>query len=202
MTAIHLGRRLLAGSSFLPARSASNIIACLFGIAPDGGYRVSPFVSVVRLAPRSRRLVSVALFRASRRTAVSRHPALWSPDLPPAAATETATASGCLSCFARILLRFQFAPVSGPARVRSGSDHRGRAPFAEHFQRSQVADGKQALARGAFLQHAGNHHLLEITGGLAHPGSHHPVQPSLQTRGKHFDSLRRSIRLEILHQVT
>ncbi len=32
------------------------------------------------------RLVSVALFRASRRTVISRHPALWSPDLPPAIA--------------------------------------------------------------------------------------------------------------------
>jgi hypothetical protein len=42
MTTIPLGRELLHGSSFLPARSASNIIACLFGIAPGGGYRVSP----------------------------------------------------------------------------------------------------------------------------------------------------------------
>ncbi|MDB5839239.1 MAG: hypothetical protein JWQ23_1191 [Herminiimonas sp.] len=49
MTAIHLGLRLLAGSSFLPARSASNIIACLFGIAPGGGYRVSPFVNLAGL---------------------------------------------------------------------------------------------------------------------------------------------------------
>jgi hypothetical protein len=45
MTAIPLGRELLHGSSFLPARSASNINACLFGIAPGGGYRVSPFVT-------------------------------------------------------------------------------------------------------------------------------------------------------------
>ena len=45
MTAIPLGRELLHGSSFLPARSASNINACLFGIAPSGGYRVSPFVT-------------------------------------------------------------------------------------------------------------------------------------------------------------
>ncbi len=42
MTAIPLGRELLHGSSFLPARSASHINACLFGIAPGGGYRVSP----------------------------------------------------------------------------------------------------------------------------------------------------------------
>ena len=42
MTAIPLGRELLHGSSFLPARSASNLNACLFGIAPGGGYRVSP----------------------------------------------------------------------------------------------------------------------------------------------------------------
>src|SRR5436189_5977207 len=45
MTAIPLGRELLNASSFLPARSASNINACLFGIAPGGGYRVSPFVT-------------------------------------------------------------------------------------------------------------------------------------------------------------
>jgi len=45
MTAIPLGRGLLHGSSFLPACSASNINACLFGIAPGGGYRVSPFVT-------------------------------------------------------------------------------------------------------------------------------------------------------------
>lgn len=42
MTAIPLGHELLHGSSFLPARSASRLIACLFGIAPGGGYRVSP----------------------------------------------------------------------------------------------------------------------------------------------------------------
>ena len=42
MTAMPLGAGLLHRSSFLPARSASSIIACLFGIAPGGGYRVSP----------------------------------------------------------------------------------------------------------------------------------------------------------------
>ena len=42
MTAIPLGPELLQGSSFLPARSASSINACLFEIAPGGGYRVSP----------------------------------------------------------------------------------------------------------------------------------------------------------------
>ena len=47
----------------------------LFGFAPDGGYRVS--------RPPCGLLVSVALFLASRRTAVSRHPALRSPDFPP-----------------------------------------------------------------------------------------------------------------------
>lgn len=42
MTAIHLGTELLLRSSFLPARSADRLIACLFGIAPGGGCRVSP----------------------------------------------------------------------------------------------------------------------------------------------------------------
>ena len=73
-TTIPLGRPLLTGSSHLPADSASRVIVCLFGVAPDGGYRVSPELNT---------LVSVALFLASRRTAVSRHPALCSPDFPP-----------------------------------------------------------------------------------------------------------------------
>jgi len=64
------------GSSSLPGSGAGHAIATLFGLAPDGGYRVS--------RPPCGLLVSVALFLASRRTAVSRHPALWSPDLPPA----------------------------------------------------------------------------------------------------------------------
>ncbi len=34
------------------------------------------------------------------RTAVSRHPALWSPDLPPVAMQHIAT-SDCLACFGR-----------------------------------------------------------------------------------------------------
>ena len=81
MTAIPLGRELLHGSSFLPARSASHINACLFEIAPDGGYRVSPFVTEVaktRLCGPIPRLIPCGF----RRTAVNRHPALWSPDLP------------------------------------------------------------------------------------------------------------------------
>ncbi len=94
MTAIPLGRELLHGSSFLPARSASSINACLFEIAPGGGYRVSPFVTQERLSPslipKTRlcgpipRLIPGQLRPGFQRTAVSRHPALWSPDLPPA----------------------------------------------------------------------------------------------------------------------
>ena len=75
VTVIHLGTRLPARSSSLPDSGASHAIAVLFGLAPDGGYRVS--------RPPCGILVSVALFLASRRTAVSRHPALRSPDFPP-----------------------------------------------------------------------------------------------------------------------
>ena len=113
-TAIPLGRRLLAGSSHLPASSAGRVVACLFGVAPGGGYRVSPSLlrnegrrDLRRAAPSppsccrrfrthpavgtlppcggevpATRLVSVALFLVSRRTVVSRHPTLWSPDFP------------------------------------------------------------------------------------------------------------------------
>ena len=42
VTVIHLGVQLLARSSNLPAGSASHAIASLFGLATDGGYRVSP----------------------------------------------------------------------------------------------------------------------------------------------------------------
>ena len=42
VTVIHLGVQLLTHSSNLPADSASHAIASLFGLATDGGYRVSP----------------------------------------------------------------------------------------------------------------------------------------------------------------
>ena len=42
LTAIPLGRDLRHGSSHLPASSASRLNACLFGVAPGGGCRVSP----------------------------------------------------------------------------------------------------------------------------------------------------------------
>ena len=76
-TAIPLGRGLLHGSSHLPASSAGHVIACLFGVAPGGGCPVSPPTQL----PTSG-LVSVALFLASRRAVISRHPTLWSPDFP------------------------------------------------------------------------------------------------------------------------
>jgi len=87
VAAIHLGLALPPGSSDLPGSGASHAIATLFGLAPDGGYRVS--------RPPCGLLVSVALFLASRRTAVSRHPALWSPDFPPLACAS----GGCLASF-------------------------------------------------------------------------------------------------------
>lgn len=108
---IPLGRSLLTGSSHLPACTGGPPVwplrpnACLFDVAPDRGYRVSPCYAVpcksktrrtetpCQCAPTARphnRLVSVALFlgfyrcqsSGRYRTAVSRYPALWSPDLP------------------------------------------------------------------------------------------------------------------------
>ena len=83
MTVIPLGSPSPASSSRLPADSASSVVVRLFGVAPDGGCRVSP-------ASRGKRLVSVALFLAFAlaarpwllRPGVTRHPALWSPDFP------------------------------------------------------------------------------------------------------------------------
>lgn len=48
VTVIHLGVQLLVRSSNLPADSASNAIVSLFGLATDGGYRVSPVSTQVR----------------------------------------------------------------------------------------------------------------------------------------------------------
>ena len=54
-------------------------------------------------ARRSNRLVSVALFRVSRRTAVSRHPALCSPDFPPL----DCSSGDCLASFGAILTQIK-----------------------------------------------------------------------------------------------
>ena len=95
---------MLRGSSHLPASSAGHVIACLFGVAPGGGCLVSPlraprpgvgafphpshfYETLPPCGVKARSadhvgLVSVALFLASRRAVISRHPTLWSPDFP------------------------------------------------------------------------------------------------------------------------
>ena len=113
-TVIPLGRGLLRGSSHLPASSAGRVNACLLGVAPGGGCRAA---RVTAHAVRSYRTVSplpdqempvsghsaaigglfsVALFLASRRTVVSRHPTLWSPDFPLRIRIDTQRLSGQL----------------------------------------------------------------------------------------------------------
>ena len=62
MAVIPLGASLPLRSSHLPADSASSVIVRLLGVAPDGGYRVSPAAD--RCDPARQRLVSVALFIA------------------------------------------------------------------------------------------------------------------------------------------
>ncbi len=91
-TTIPLGQRLHAGSSNLPAYTAGRSIVRLFGLAPGG---VFPATAVTGSAVRSYRtfsplpapkrlggMFSVALSVGSRLPAVSRRPALWSPDFP------------------------------------------------------------------------------------------------------------------------
>src|SRR4051812_2042478 len=83
VTVIPLDVRLPARSSHLPASSVGHVIACLFGVAPGGGCRVSPRrYECQQAGTHGDGLVSVALFLASRRTVVSRHPTLRSPDFP------------------------------------------------------------------------------------------------------------------------
>jgi hypothetical protein len=90
----------------LPARSPGEIIACLFDVAPGGGYRVS------RPAPCGALLVSVALFVGSPRMAVSHHPALWSPDLPH---SWSPTPRGSPALFAKRLSVIVMAPSTASA---------------------------------------------------------------------------------------
>jgi len=83
MTVIRLGTPLPACSSRLPADSASSVVVRLFGVAPDGGCRVSPASTreATRLCgpvPHLRRGREAGLMRPG----VTRHPALWSPDFP------------------------------------------------------------------------------------------------------------------------
>ncbi len=102
-TVIPLGRLSPVGSSNLPASSAGHAIGRLFGLAPGGVCRAiaccqgrgallphhftltcDRFRSVARTDKPHRRYLSVALSIGSRRPGVTWHPALWSPDFPPA----------------------------------------------------------------------------------------------------------------------
>lgn len=111
VTIIRLGDRLPGRSSHLPARSGGPPCAvrrphaCLFDVAPDGVWRagrvatsaVSSYLTLSPLpsAPANRQPLGRCAFcstfrrpgpRGLLRLAVSQHPALWSPDLPPATA--------------------------------------------------------------------------------------------------------------------
>ncbi len=110
-----------------PTRARTRARSCgqkprarLFGLAPDGVY---PATSVTRRAVRSYRtlsplpvllseaiggLLSVALSVASRRPAVSWHPALWCPDFP------LTCVSGCPARFHRRSIVTD-PPISRPA---------------------------------------------------------------------------------------
>ena len=92
MTVIPLGPPLPAGSSRLPADSASSVVVRLFGVAPDGGCRVSPASREggdSSLWPCSS--PSLQRRRSLLRPGVTRHPALWSPDFPLPRRSEAAT---------------------------------------------------------------------------------------------------------------
>jgi hypothetical protein len=136
-TVIPLGARLPVRSSHLPAGSAGRVVACLFGVAPGGGCRVSPspvphsgpgalphpthfFETLPPCGGEVRsvsptRLVSVALFLASRRTVISRHPTLWSPDFPLRIRRCAATAWPASPC---ILTPWSLPPRAAKLSVR------------------------------------------------------------------------------------
>ena len=89
---IPLGPALPPASSELPGSAAGNRIAPLCALAPGGACRaarvatgaVRSYRTVSPLPAFAGGLFSVALSRESPRLAVSQHPALWSPDFPPA----------------------------------------------------------------------------------------------------------------------
>ena len=96
-TVIYLGAALPRRSSNLPGNNASRANVPLFGLAPSGVYHavrvttsaVSSYLAGSPLPVLLRAIggiFSVALSIASRRPVVNRHPALWSPDFPLAAA--------------------------------------------------------------------------------------------------------------------
>ena len=112
-TVIHLGLTSPSASSNLPGSSAGHAIGSLFGLAPGGVY---PATAVTSGAVRSYRtfsplpdpseertggIFSVALAVASpspvRPPGVTWHPALWSPDFPPASLQKKGIASDCLT---------------------------------------------------------------------------------------------------------
>ena len=97
MAIIRLGAELLPRSSDQPENDAGNAIVFLFGLAADGVYpalcvaaqAVGAYPAVSPLPVRFFQsaiggLFSVALSVVLPRAAVSRHPALCSPDFPPA----------------------------------------------------------------------------------------------------------------------
>ena len=94
--AIHLRRRSPDGSSGRPEGWAARL-SRRTGVAPSylALLRVefAPFHSARRLAPPGG-IVTVALVLASRRTGVTRYPALGSSDFPRTVTTEVATARG------------------------------------------------------------------------------------------------------------
>ena len=91
---IPLGRRLPGGSSDLNPEAWDEPPASLFGLAPGGVYRASavtggsgellPHRFTLTPVRRPGRFVFCGTVPASRRAVIIGHPALWSPDFPPA----------------------------------------------------------------------------------------------------------------------
>jgi hypothetical protein len=135
---------LLPASSELPGSAAGNRIAPLCALAPGGACRAA---SVARGAVRSCRTVSplpasrpavffsVALSRESPRLAVDQHPALWSPDFPPA----------------RLPRRRPPGRVLSPRRLSAtgGGGHSSRTRVAAGLQRAHPGARRAAAAAEA-----------------------------------------------------
>ena len=170
----HSSRRAIADALELPTRRRDGgpalhpkMRACLFGIAPGGGYRA---VYVAADAVRSYRtvsplpdpgfrraiggLLSVALFRVSPRMAVSHHPARWSPDFPRPSRREPGKPRlPGLLCNLRVYHCASSARARRPTSIRRGAGAAHAPPSSRAKDLAIVLEGRIRIG-GPETRHA------------------------------------------------
>ena len=162
---IPLGPALPPTSSGLPGSAAGHRIAPLCALAPGGACRAARVATgavrscrtVSPLPALAGGLFSVALSRESPRLAVSQHPALWSPDFPPAPFKAPASVRTALTdCNPRMREgadQFSAFPRRWPgwtSRPPGRSPRAGRAAARSARTRAAGAAPPRAAASGPY----------------------------------------------------